>query len=114
MVRQAFWIKYISAMSFLDQWRQVRQLYICRIKTSTNKTFISHNPVLADSNVFFDAMVLLGTAGLMVVQILIGLIAYLLLAIYCHKYFHEKVSIGHEQASPTSRGRACLFFKWMM
>jgi hypothetical protein len=30
----------------------------------------------------------------MMVQILGGLITYLLLAIYCHKHFHEKVSIN--------------------
>ena len=142
-----------------DQWQQDEQLFICRIKASTKKTIISQNPVLADSIVFFDAMVLLGTAGVnqsqrplrlvgyeingveywiannrydlsaeqiaqayklrwnienffawwkrhlkvyhliarsphgLMVQILAGLITYLLLAIYCHNHFQEKVSI---------------------
>ena len=142
-----------------DQWQQDGQLFVCRIKVSTNKTIISHHPVLADSIVFFDAMVLLGTAGInqsqtplrlvgyeidgvkywiatnrfdlsaeqiaqayklrwdienffawwkrhlkvyhliarshhgLMVQILAGLITYLLLAIYCHSHFQEKVSI---------------------
>ncbi len=142
-----------------DQWQQNDQLFICRIKASTKKKIISQNAVPADSIVFFDAMVLLGTAGVnqsqrplrlvgyevdsvkywiatnrydlsaeqiaqayklrwnienffawwkrhlkvyhliarssygLMVQILSGLITYLLLAIYCHNSFQEKVSI---------------------
>jgi hypothetical protein len=143
-----------------DQWQQNNQLFICRIRASTKKKIISQNAVpAADSIVFFDAMVLLGTAGInqskkplrvvgyevdaikywiatnrydlsseqiaqayklrwdienffgwwkkhlkvyhliarspygLMVQILSGLITYLLLAIYCHKHFQEKVSI---------------------
>jgi hypothetical protein len=142
-----------------DQWQHDGQLFACRIKASTHIKIISQNPVLADSIVFFDAMVLLGTAGVnqsktplrlvgyeidgvkywiatnrydlsaeqiaqvyklrwdienffawwkrhlkvyhliarsphgLMVQILAGLITYLLLAIHCHRNFNEKVSI---------------------
>jgi len=142
-----------------DQWQQDGQLYICRIKASTNKMILSENPVLTDSIVFFDAMVRLGTASVnqsktplrlvgyeiqgvkywiatnrndlsaeqvaqaykmrwdienffawwkrhlkvyhliarsshgLMVQIVSGLITYLLLAIYCHNHFKEKVTI---------------------
>ena len=142
-----------------DQWQHDDRLFICRIKASTKKTIISQNPVPADSIVFFDAMVLLGTPGVnqsktplrlvgyeidgvkywiatnrydlsaeqiaqayklrwnienffawwkrhlkvyhliarsphgLMVQILAGLITYLLLAIHCHSHFQEKVSI---------------------
>ncbi len=142
-----------------DQWQENDQLYICRIKASTNKKIISQHVIPADSIVFFDAMVLLGTAGInqsqrplrlvgyevdhvkywiatnrydlsaeqiaqayklrwnienffawwkrhlkvyhliarsaygLMVQILSGLITYLLLAIYCHNHFQEKVSV---------------------
>jgi len=142
-----------------DQWQQNKQSFICRIKASTKKKIISQNPIPAASIVFFDAMVLLGTAGVnqsqrplrlvgyaiegvkywiatnrhdlsaqqiaqayklrwdienffswwkrhlkvyhliarspygLMVQILSGLITYLLLAIYCHRKFQEKVSI---------------------
>jgi hypothetical protein len=142
-----------------DQWQRDSQLFICRIKASTKKKILSQNSVSADSIVFFDAMVLLGTAGVnqsqtplrlvgyeidsvkywiatsrydlaaeqiaqayklrwnienffgwwkrhlkvyhliarspygLMVQILSGLITYLLLAIYCHSNFQEKVSI---------------------
>jgi len=145
--------------ALFDQWQQDHQLFICRIKASTKKKVISQNPIPADSIVFFDAMVLLGTPGVnqsqtplrvvgyevdnvrywiatdrydlsaeqiarayklrwdienffawwkrhlkvyhliarspygLMVQILSGLITYLLLAIYCHKHFQEKVSI---------------------
>jgi hypothetical protein len=142
-----------------DQWQQDGQLFICRIKASTKKKVLSHNPVPAGSIVFFDAIVLLGTAGVnqsqtplrlvgyevdrvkywiatnrhdltgeqiaqayklrwnienffawwkrhlkvyhliarsaygLMVQILAGLITYLLLAIHCQKEYQEKVSI---------------------
>ena len=145
--------------ALFDQWQQDDQLFICRIKASTKKKIISQNTVQADSIVFFDAMVLLGTAGVnqsntplrlvgyqienvkywiatsrydlsaeqiagayklrwnienffawwkrhlkvyhliarspygLMVQILSGLITYLLLAIHCHSNFQEKVSI---------------------
>jgi len=145
--------------ALFDQWQQDDQLFICRIKASTKKKIISQNTVQADSIVFFDAMVLLGTAGVnqcktplrlvgyqienvkywiatnrydlsaeqiagayklrwnienffawwkrhlkvyhliarspygLMVQILSGLITYLLLAIHCHSNFKEKVSI---------------------
>jgi hypothetical protein len=133
--------------------------FVCRIKASTEKTRIKNNPVKSGSIVFYDAIVLLGTAGInqtekelrvvgyrvdgveywvatsrydlsaeqialiyklrwdiekffgwwkrhlklyhliarsqygLMVQILAGLITYLLFAIYCHKHYREKVSI---------------------
>ena len=142
-----------------DQWQENDQLFICRIKASTKKKIVSQHAIPADSIVFFDGMVLLGTAGInqsqrplrlvgyevdrvkywiatnrydlsseqiaqayklrwnienffawrkrhlkvyhliarssygLMVQILSGLITYLLLAIYCHNHFKEKVSI---------------------
>jgi hypothetical protein len=145
--------------ALFDQWQADDKFFICRIKASTHKKILAQNPVAADSIVFFDAMVLLGTPGVnrsqtplrlvgyeidnvkywiatsrydltaeqiaqayklrwdienffawwkrhlkvyhliarsphgLMVQILAGLITYLLLAIYCHKHFQEKVSI---------------------
>ena len=142
-----------------DQWQEDDQLFICRIKASTKKKIVSQQATPAGSIVFFDAMVLLGTAGVnqsqrplrlvgyevdhvkywiatnrydlsaeqiaqayklrwnienffawwkrhlkvyhliarssygLMVQILSGLITYLLLAIYCHNHYKEKVSI---------------------
>ena len=142
-----------------DQWQENDQLFICRIKASTRKKVVSQHGIPANSIVFFDAMVLLGSAGInqsqrllrlvgyevdhvkywiatnrydlsaeqiaqayklrwnienffawwkrhlkvyhliarsaygLMVQILSGLITYLLLAIFCHNKFQEKVSI---------------------
>ncbi|MFZ1985044.1 MAG: IS4 family transposase [Desulfatitalea sp.] len=143
-----------------DQWQREDLSFICRIKAGTKKKIISQNTVAAGSIVFFDAMVLLGTAGVnqsqtplrlvgyeiervqywiatdrydlsaeqiaqayklrwnienffawwkrhlkvyhliarspygLMVQILSGLITYLLLAIYCQQEFQERVSIA--------------------
>jgi len=142
-----------------DLWQSEDRFFICRIKASTRKKVITEHPVSADSTVFYDAIVLLGTDGInqtketvrvvaynidgvkywiatnrfdltaeqiatayklrwdienffawwkrhlkvyhliarsehgLMVQILSGLITYLLLAIYCHKQYQEKVSI---------------------
>ena len=142
-----------------DQWQDEDKKFICRIKASTKKSIIEKKELTTDSIVFFDAIVLLGTAGVnqtkkplrlvgyevdkvkywiatnrydlsaeqiatayklrwdienffawwkrhmkvyhliarsehgLMVQILAGLITYLLLAIYCHQKYNEKVSI---------------------
>jgi len=142
-----------------DSWQQENILFMCRIKAGTQKTIIKANHVKPDSIVFYDAVVLLGTAGVnqtqkslrlvgyevanvkywiatnrhdltaeqvatayklrwdienffawwkrhlkvyhliarseygLMVQILSGLITYLLLAIYCYEEHNEKVSI---------------------
>jgi hypothetical protein len=142
-----------------DLWQQEGKYFVCRIKAKTRKACIEAKPIHPDSNIFYDAIVLLGTPevnqtkrplrlvgytvdnakywvatnrydlaaeqialiyklrwdiekffawwkrhlkvyhliarseyGLMV-QILAGLITYLLLAIYCREQHNEKVSI---------------------
>ena len=142
-----------------DQWQEERKHFVSRIKASTKKTVLKTNGIDPDSNIFYDAIVLLGTSGVnqtqkpvrvvgytvnnvkywvatsrhdltaeqialiyklrwdieiffgwwkrhlrvyhliarsqygLMVQILSGLITYLLLAIYCRKQHNEKVSI---------------------
>jgi hypothetical protein len=142
-----------------DQWQEEKKHYVCRIKASTKKTCIEAKLLNPRSNVFYDAIVLLGTPGVnqtkkplrlvgyivddvkywvatdrfdlsaehivliyklrwdiekffawwkrhlkvyhliarseygLMVQILAGLITYLLLAIYCREQHNEKVSI---------------------
>jgi hypothetical protein len=142
-----------------DLWQEENKHFVCRIKDNATKTIINENEIKADSIVFYDKIVLLGTEkinqtekevrvvgyradgkdfwvatdrfdlsaenvaliyrlrwnietffgwwkrhlkvyhliarsehGLMV-QVLAGLITYLLLAIYCHEQHNEKVSI---------------------
>jgi len=142
-----------------DQLQEQGRHFVCRIKGNTTKTCLEKLPVEADSIIFYDAMVLLGQAGVnqtgkalrvvgykvgsskywvatdrfdlsaeqiariyelrwniekffawwkrhlrvyhlitrskhgLMVQILSGLITYLLLAIYCHEEHGEQVSI---------------------
>jgi hypothetical protein len=142
-----------------DTWQADGKHFICRIKASTEKTIVRTNDIQADSIVFFDAVVLLGTQGInrtekelrlvgyrvagvdywvatdrhdltaeqiafayklrwnieiffgwwkrhlkvyhlisrsqygLMVQMLAGLITYILLAIYCQDQHHEKVSV---------------------
>jgi Transposase DDE domain len=46
-----------------DQWQDEDKNFICRIKASTQKSIIEKKELTTDSIVFFDAIVLLGTAG---------------------------------------------------
>ena len=144
---------------YFDLWQQEEKYFVCRIKAKTKKVCIEAKPINPDSNVFYDAIVLLGTHGVnqtkkplrlvgytvdstkywvatnrydlsaeqialiyklrwdiekffawwkrhlkvyhliarseygLMVQILSGLITYLLLAIYCRQQHNEKVSI---------------------
>jgi hypothetical protein len=148
-----------QAHEYFDIWQSEGKYYVCRIKASTHKTRIKSNDINPDSNIFYDAIVLLGTPGAnqtkkpvrligyvvdgtkywvasnrfdlsaeqiafiyklrwdiekffawwkrhlkvyhliarsehgLMVQILAGLITYLLLAIYCREQHNEKVSI---------------------
>jgi hypothetical protein len=141
------------------QWQEEDKHFVCRIKASTKKKRIKDNVINPDSDIFYDAIVLLGTPGVnqtqkplrlvgytvdgtkywvatsrydltaeqiafiyklrwdiekffawwkrhlrvyhliarseygLMVQILSGLITYLLLAIYCREQHNEKVSI---------------------
>ena len=148
-----------QAHDLFDLWQQERKHFVCRIKANTKRALIEAKQINPISNVFYDAIVLLGTSGVnqtkkpvrvvgytvdsikywvatsrydlsaeqialiyklrwdiekffawwkrylkvyhliarseygLMVQILAGLITYLLLAIYCHEQYNEKVSI---------------------
>jgi hypothetical protein len=148
-----------QAHDLFDQWQKDNKHFVCRIKDTTIKTCIEARHINPGSNIFYDAIVLLGTAGVnqskdplrvvgytvdgikywvatdrydlsaeqialiyklrwdiekffawwkrhlkvyhliarseygLMVQILAGLITYLLLAIYCREQHKEKVSI---------------------
>ena len=148
-----------QAHDLFDLWQEEGKHFVCRIKEKTKKTCIEKKDIKQDSNVFYDAIVLLGTSGTnqtkkpvrlvgyivdgtkywvatdrydltadqiafiyklrwnvekffawwkrhlkvyhliarseygLMVQILAGLITYLLLAIYCRDQHNENVSI---------------------
>ena len=62
--------------ALFDQWHRDHQWFICWIKANTEKKVISQNPFLADSIVFFDSMVLLGTADVNPSQIPLRVVDY--------------------------------------
>jgi hypothetical protein len=142
-----------------DQWQEEGKHFVSRIKAITKKKLLKNNEIDPSSNIFYDAIALLGTAGVnqtkkpvrvvgytvnktkywvatsrhdltaeqiahiyklrwdieiffgwwkrhlrvyhliarseygLMVQIIAGLITYLLLAIYCREQHNEKVSI---------------------
>ena len=148
-----------QAHDLFDLWQEEGKHFVCRIKGKTKKECVERKNINPDSNIFYDAIVLLGTAGTnqtkkpvrlvgyivdgtkywvatdrfdltaeqiafiyklrwdvekffawwkrhlkvyhliarseygLMVQILAGLITYLLLSIYCHDQHNEKVSI---------------------
>ena len=148
-----------QAHDLFDLWQELKKHFVCRIIASTQKKLIKAHEVNPDSNIFYDAIVLLGTPGVnqtkkpirlvgytvdgvnywvatdrfdltaeqialiyklrwdiekffgwwkrhlrvyhliarseygLMVQILSGLITYLLLAIYCREQHNEKVTI---------------------
>jgi len=148
-----------QAHDLFDLWQEENKHFVCRIKASTKKICIEAKEINQDSNIFYDAIVLLGTPGVnqtkkslrlvgytvdgtrywvatsrfdltaeqialiyklrwdiekffawwnrhlkayhliarseygLMVQILAGLITYLLLVIYCREQHNEKVSI---------------------
>ena len=52
-----------QAHEYFDIWQIEEKYYVCRIKASTHKTRIKGNDINPDSNIFYDAIVLLGTPG---------------------------------------------------
>jgi hypothetical protein len=148
-----------QAHDLFDLWQEEKKYFLCRVKAKTKKTCIEATEIHPRSNVFYDAIVLLGTPGInqtkkplrlvgyivdgtkywiatsrydlsaeqialiyklrwdiekffawwkrhlkvyhliarseygLMVQILAGLITYLLLAIYCREQHNEQVSI---------------------
>jgi len=151
--------RYYQKHKNFDDLQQEQKHFVCRIKDNTTVDVIEEYEIAPDSNVFFDALVLLGTKNVnqtikpvrlvkytvdaidywvatdrfdltaeeialiyklrwdvekffgwwkrqlnvyhlisrteygLMVQIVTGLITYLLLAIYCHSQYKEKVSI---------------------
>lgn len=55
--------RYYQCHKDFDLWQTEGKSFVCRIRENTKKTCIKSNPVKPGSIVFYDAIVLLGTAG---------------------------------------------------
>jgi len=55
--------RYYQCHKDFDIWQTEEKSFVCRIRENTKKTLIKANPVKSGSIVFYDAIVLLGTAG---------------------------------------------------
>lgn len=62
--------------SHFDQWQASEKFFVCRIKENTHKTVIRENSVNADSIVFYDKIVLLGTRGVKLTKKELRLVGY--------------------------------------
>ena len=65
-----------QAHHFFDQWQSDGCHFVCRIKSKTHKEILTEQQVPEDSNVFFDARVLLGTPGINQTQKPLRLVGY--------------------------------------
>ena len=55
--------RYYQCHKNFDLWQTEEKSFVCRIRENTKKTCIKANTVNPGSNVFYDAIVLLGTPG---------------------------------------------------
>jgi hypothetical protein len=66
-----------QAHDLFDLWQEEKKHFVCRIKASTKKTCIEAKKINLESNVFYDAIVLLGTPGVNQTQKPIRLVGYI-------------------------------------
>lgn len=59
-----------------DQWQTDEKLFVCRIQQRTTRTLIREHTVPADSIVFYDAIVRLGSRGLTLAEKEVRLVGY--------------------------------------
>jgi len=59
-----------------DQWQEEEKHFVSRIKASTKKTILKTNEIDSDSNIFYDAIVLLGTSGVNQTQKPVRVVGY--------------------------------------
>ena len=62
--------------SHFDQWQASEKFFVCRIKENTHKTVIRENAINADSIVFYDKIVFLGTRGVKLTKKELRLVGY--------------------------------------
>lgn len=65
-----------QAHHLFDQWQSDECHFVCRIKSKTHKEILTEQQIPEESNVFFDAKVLLGTPGINQTQKPLRLVGY--------------------------------------
>lgn len=65
-----------QAHHLFDQWQSDECHFVCRIKSKTHKEILTEQQISEESNVFFDAKVLLGTPGINQTQKPLRLVGY--------------------------------------
>ena len=65
-----------QAHDLFDRWQKEKKHFVCRVKASTKKKCIKANEINPDTNIFYDAIVLLGTPGVNQTQKTLRLIGY--------------------------------------
>ncbi len=65
-----------QAHHLFDQWQSTDCHFVCRIKGKTHKEILAEYPLPDNSHVFFDAKVLLGTAGVNQTEQPVRLVGY--------------------------------------
>ena len=70
------WIEDIKPTIYLTAGKKRKKHFVCRIKASTKKVCIKAKEINPDSNIFYDAIVLLGTPGVNQTQKPLRLVGY--------------------------------------
>jgi len=68
--------RYYQCYKNFDDWQAQERHFVCRIKASSRKTVLRTNPIAPDSNIFLDAVVLLGTKNINQTEREVRLVGY--------------------------------------
>jgi hypothetical protein len=76
--KQVFWIVDIRHIIYLINGSRINVILFAVFKEATNRDVLEEYPVLEDSHVFFDAMVLLGTPNVNQTKTSVRLVGYII------------------------------------
>jgi hypothetical protein len=69
--------RYYQCYKNFDEWQEQGRHFVCRIKPSARKNVLNENPIAAGSHVFYDAVVLLGTKDINLIQRQVRVVGYM-------------------------------------
>jgi Transposase DDE domain len=68
--------RYFQCYKNFDEWQEQGRHFVCHIKPSARKTVLRENSIVAGSHVFYDAVVLLGTKDINLIQREVRVVGY--------------------------------------